>query len=436
MKQEKRANQSTHKEPISETVFYQYKEVNGKRTDEGLIASGRYYPGVLVHNRFYYGLHRNERFIPGIIWNESFVPGLVTKRGFFPGIVTNKGFQFGIIATGIFMPGIVVGSNFVPGLVRGDHFIPGCHTNEGHYLHGRFLKGLFECGVVDSKTRSFISTNYETIQPKVAIDLIKEGYGIKKVRRYETIGGIPLSGVGQGVFNGGIGILPSGFITNKWTIIGGLPNNKKDLPHADIRHELEELGLDTSDLGVEGWSSTQDEWEGLAYGLIDGAPGNLFGDGRGDGNALVGALDALGKGESGLIESLNRDYNEYWGSVIDSIKSIGGMIHGENGEGESQGSGAGESQGSGGNSNSKAYKLAEMVTAATIGYFLGKGLDIGFGLIKTKMKGKGPGILLVPMKELEKWNTPSGGEGGDTAAPVDDEGGVSEVTCLPLAVED
>lgn len=308
---------------ISKTVLYQYKKTDSGKINEGIVASGRYFPGVLVENIFYYGINWNKRFLPGIIWNKSFIPGIITKRGFIPGIVTDNGFQFGIIAMGVFIPGIVIRSNFVPGIVRDEHFIPGCYTNEGHFAPGRFLKGYFDSGVVDSNTRSFILTNYETISVKTNIDIQKEGYGIKKIRRYEAIGGIPVSGAVRGIFDGGVGVIPSGFITNKWSIVGGF--HKENLPHADILSELEQLGVDTSGFGVDGWSSTQDKWEQLADGLIDGKPGNPFGGGV-DNNSLSNALASLGKGSDDLINDLNRNYDKYWKDAASGIKSSGGMI--------------------------------------------------------------------------------------------------------------
>jgi len=405
---------------ISETVSYQYRMVNGKNYSEGLIASGRYYPCVKMNDRFYFGIHRNERFVPGIIWNQSFIPGIVTKSGFFPGIATDSGFQFGIIAFGAFISGIIVGNNFVPGLARDNHFIPGCYTNQGDFALGRVFRRSFDSGVVDSRTRNFIFTDHEAIRTKVASSLVKEGFGISNVRRYEAIGGIPIAGMIKGAFHEDICICSSGIMTSKWMIIGGLPYNtngdgisfdKKYLPHADqLSDIIEALGGDTSGLSDVGWASRQDEWENLANGLTEGRPGNAFGSAVDNfQDILINGLNALGKGTSDLIDGLNRDYEEYWGNMIAGIQGAGGMTHGDGGGGAG---GAG-----GGTSVSKSDdKMTDSVVV---------------------FKG-GPTLILLILLEfifrpggdtsLKEVNPPSQPSGGSPSPDVsgDDEGGVSE----------
>lgn len=304
---------------LSKQVLYQYKEENGKRTGEGLLASGRCYPGVLVNKRFYYGLHQKNRFVPGIVAWGRFIPGLVTRRGFYPGIITSQGFQPGIIAMGVFVPGIVHGRNFVPGILNLRGFLPGCFTTDGKFLPGRFINGRFENGVIDG--RVFIPADHDSLTARDAHILSQEGYGLVKVRRYEPIGGLPIRGAIVGKVGRMCSIVPCGLLTNAGVILGGLWD-KQNLPTLDRSAELGELGIETDELGD--LPDLEKKFEEMIDDLSDGLF-SPFGEGQ-SGVNLQEALEQLGQGENELIDRLNREQAEYWGRVLG--QNAGGMISG------------------------------------------------------------------------------------------------------------
>jgi hypothetical protein len=407
---------------ISEEVTYQYVVEDGKKHSEALVASERYFPCVRVKDRCYFGVHKNGRFIPGIIWNHHFIPGILTKGAFIPGVATDSGFKFGIIAFGTFIPGMVIGRQFVHGIVNNKRFIPGCYTNNGKFTPSRFLRNSFDSGVLDTRTRGFINANYEELSTSAISQLVTLEYGINKIRRYEAIGGIPIAGIVNGEFNRNIIVCPSGILTNEWVTIGGLSYSiqedeivfdKNYLPHADLLSDLlEALGVDTSGFGDSGWLSTQDEWEELVVSLIEGAPGNAFGDGVDD--ILVEGLQELGKGSSKLIADLNREYNNYWSNVVASIKASGGIIHGK-----------GSSGGAGGNEEEKKewYEHLEgAVSSYAVGYKIGSfvGLGVAGGIVVLAI------YLLDSVLGIEIIEDKPDGNSSSTSASEGDDGEVNE----------
>ena len=379
---------------ISKKVVFQYVVEDGKKHSEGLVASGRYYPCIRTKDRYYFGVHNNNRFIPGIIWNQHFIPGILTDNAFVPGVATDSGFHCGIIAFGAFIPGVVIGSQFVHGLIKNESLIPGCYTNTGKFIPSRFLGGLCRSGVIDAKSRAFISSNPDELATIAAFQLPELGYGIRKIRRYENIGGIPIAGIVKGNFKNVKITCPSGLLTNESVTLGGLAYRIKDheivfdkdyLPHADqLSGVIGALGIDLSVLGTEGLSGAYDEWERRVESLIEGSPGNPFGDGVGNvlGDVVVEAFEALGKGESTLIEGLNRDYNEYWSSLIGAVQASGGMVRGQDSSG-----------GAGGNEEEKKDWLGRAkdgLASYGVGFALGSiaGLGLVGGII-------GLGIFLL-----------------------------------------
>lgn len=184
-----------HVIPLSKTVSYQYIEQKGRKTQEGLLANARWYPGARVKGRFYYGLRQEKRFIPGIVWCQRFIPGVVSRRGFLPGLVNSAGFTPGVIAAGAFVPGVVRGNFFVPGIVSERRFLPGAFTNTRQFVPGRFMRGRFENGVLEDT--HFIPLPCEKMAPRTAHALLQDGYGIGKIRRFEALGGVAHWGHGD-----------------------------------------------------------------------------------------------------------------------------------------------------------------------------------------------------------------------------------------------
>ena len=293
----------------------------------------------------------------------------------------------------------------------------------------------FDSGVVDSRTRNFIFTDHEAIRTKAASSLVKEGFSISNVRRYEAIGGIPIAGMIKGAFDEDICICSSGIITNKWMIIGGLPYNskgdgisfdKKYLPHADqLSDIIEALGGDTSGLSDEGWASKQDEWENLANGLTEGRPGNALGravDNFQD--VLIDGLNALGKGSSDLIDGLNRDYEDYWANITAGIQGAGGMTHGDGagGAGGTSGSTSDGSHGAGGSHSGGGQVSKEEIDAFNelLGHVvIHAAIHAAFGW---------PGLIIWTIgTEVE---SDSGGESLGTNVSDGDEGDVNEGNVL------
>lgn len=313
---------------LSKQVSYHYKEENGKRTDEGLMASDRFYPGVLVNRRFYSGVHHKNRFLPGFVACGRFIPGLVTKRGFFPGLATANSFQPGIIAMGVFMPGIVEGENFVPGISNAHGFLPGSFTTDSKFMPGRFVNGHFECGIIDG--HNFIPEGNDRLVPRDAHALTLEGYGLAKVRRYEPIGGLPITGVVVGYTGNMPSFVPDGLMTNAGVILGGL-YGKENIPTLDPDAALEQLGIEVDEAGD--LLDLDNRFDEMTNDLSDGLFNPFtFEQSR---TSLEEALEQLGQGENELIDKMNNDQAEYWTNVFG--RNAGGMISGTGGTNSPQG---------------------------------------------------------------------------------------------------
>lgn len=318
------------KVPLSDTVYFQYRQYEQGRANEGLVASGRFYPGTMVHQRFFSGITDGGRFLPGIVWGWQFIPGMVTRRGFTPGILTDSGFKPGVINGGIFTPGIVNGANLIPGVVHDNRFLPGCYTTDRRFAPGRLWDAKFESGVIDGKT--FLRTGREKITAEVIRSLPREGYGMKSLRRYEQAGGVPVRGMIYGMLSDDPWYLPNGFLTDKGAVLGGLRWGKY-LLSADPEAILEAMGIHKDDeLGLgDREAELLDEIEKWLGSMIPGGS-NPFGMNGGDlGSAFGDAMDLLGQGTSDLVDAFNKRNKDYWDSKLNN--NTGGWITQDSGNG-------------------------------------------------------------------------------------------------------
>jgi len=360
------------KEAISDQVYCQYREYRKIRTNEGLVATGRFYPCTRIKNSFFYGISAGERFLPGIVWARRFIPGIVSRRGFIPGIFTDSGFQPGVINCGVFMPGIINGSNLIPGVIREKNFIPGSYTTDRKFAPGRFWNGSFESGVIEDKT--FQHTIVDKLSADVVRALPREGYGMQSLRRYAPVGGIPIQGTVIGIMDDRLWYLPDGLVTDKGAVLGGFPLDKDSLINThlisvDFEAMLEKMGLKKDgplgSVGDKGAELLEDvnEW---MESMMGGGPGNPFGSGKGadPGGALGQALEELGQGSSELIDALNKRNQDYWNDVIG--RNTNGWISGSCGE-------------NGGQGNGLDHALSTVGGTIGIGTAIGGGIGLGIG---------------------------------------------------------
>lgn len=318
--------------PLSDTVIYRFRETGDGPTGEGLLASGRFYPGIKYNGRIFYGVHQKNRFIPGIFWCDRFIPGLMTRRGFFPGLAVNSTFTPGIVATGVFMPGIVRGASFIPGLFSNqEHFQPGCFTTNRGFVPGRFTRQGFECGLMADG--EFRATAYEVLSTRDAHALHEGGYGLSKVRWLAPIGGLPIRGMVIGSFADAVAYLPYGMATDQGVILGGLKKReglepKEVLSALDLEQELGDAGFEVHDpkdpgqlLGTDGLI------EKIEKRIDDFSPGSGVGDsGFAPGARLADAMEGMNAGENKLIDGLNQGWTDYYSSLLGA--NAGGMIAG------------------------------------------------------------------------------------------------------------
>ncbi len=312
------------KEKISESVAYGFSKGKGE-AKEGLAVSERFFPGIRHKGRMYWGIHHKNRFIPGVPWCGRFIPGLMTRRGFFPGLAMGDGFTLGIIAAGVFMPGIVHGGSFVPGMEREGRFIPGSFNASRQFIPGRFMRGAFECGLMNNKGFSPIA--YETFAPAQAKLLLKEDTGLTSVPRTARVGGLPIRGVVCGTFADGLAYLPNGLATTGGVVIGGL-GSKDDVTTLDTQQRLGDYGLDIEDpndlgslLGTDGIV------EKLEKRLDDFLPGSALGEtAQSAMGALADAMEDMAEGRNRLIDDLNQGWADYWNGLLNN--NAGGMIAG------------------------------------------------------------------------------------------------------------
>jgi len=330
------------KVPISGSVHFQYREQDGKTSLEGLVSSGRWFPGVFINKRFYSGIHNGDAFLPGIVSAERFIPGLVTEQGFIPGVATDDGFTPGIIAMGAFVPGIVRSRSFIPGVIRGRRFIPGCFTFGREFVPGRFIGRGFETGRMSGST--FTPSACEMLSSEETQGLAEKGVGVAQEGISDTLGGLPIRGVVVGAFDIPVA-LEVGLISNEGVIVGGMmpgehyrtmdPLFDRPLPTQDAGADFRRrLGISDEDrFGIHtGWNSKEKgfedrmekEWDNLVktgfsdsslFGPVNpGMPGQQSDLGRGIG----AAFGFLGQGDHGLMDQINGDYNDMMKNVFGS----------------------------------------------------------------------------------------------------------------------
>lgn len=331
-----------HRIRISDSVRFQYQEQDGKTSLEGIVSSGRWFPGVLINKRFYSGIHNGDAFLPGIVSAERFIPGLVTEQGFFPGIATDDGFTPGIIAMGAFVPGIVRSRSFIPGVIRGRRFIPGCFTFGREFVPGRFIGRGFETGRMTGST--FTPSACEMLSSEETQGLAEKGVGVAQEGISDTLGGLPIRGVVVGAFDIPVA-LEVGLVSNEGVIVGGMmpgehyrtmdPLFDRPLPTQDAGADFRRrLGISDEDrFGIHtGWNSKEKgfedrmekEWDNLVktgfsdsslFGPVNpGMPGQQSDLGRGIG----AAFGFLGQGDHGLMDQINGDYNDMMKNVFGS----------------------------------------------------------------------------------------------------------------------
>lgn len=317
-------NTVSSRELISDGVVYETRK-GDKGEQEGLLVSGRWYPGLRRHGRMFWGLKQKNRFIPGVAWCGRFIPGLMTRRGFFPGIATDDGFTLGVIVAGIFMPGVVHGGNFAPGVERNGRFHPGCFNASRQFVPGRFVDGAFQSGFVTN--RGFEPAPYEPLPASLTRELTKEGFGLARLTRVSRVGGIPIRGVVIGTLPDALVYLPDGLATTAGAILGGL-GPTDDLTPLDPLQRLGDLGFELSDpndpgnvFGTNGIVERLEKW------LDDFVPGAALGEnGLSAMGALADAMEGMAKGQNQLIDSLNQGWADYWNGLLGS--DPGGMVAG------------------------------------------------------------------------------------------------------------
>ncbi len=328
------------KVPISDSVHFQYQEQDGKTSLEGLVSSGRWFPGVLINKRFYSGMHNGDAFLPGIVSAERFIPGLVTEQGLIPGVATDDGFTPGIIAMGAFVPGIVRDRRFIPGVVRGRRFIPGCFTFGREFVPGRFIGRGFETGRMTGST--FTPSACEMLSSDETQGLAEKGVGVAQEGISDTLGGLPIRGVVVGKFDIPVA-LEVGLISNEGVIVGGMmpgehyrtmdPRLDRPLPMRDAGADFRQrLGISDEDrFGIHtGWNSKEKgfedrmekEWKNLMQtGFSDNplfGPMNpdMPGQQSGLGAGIGAAFGFLGQGDHGLMDQINGEYDDMMKNVF------------------------------------------------------------------------------------------------------------------------
>lgn len=250
----------------------------------------------------------------------------------------------------------------------------------------------------------------------------------------DPVGGLPIRGVVVGAYDLPA-ILPLGLITNEGVVIGGMypgehygtldPGLARRIPSTqDPRTQLGNLGINEHDpWGIStGWNSDEkkfgdkleQEWNDLLntgfsdnslFGPVDPNLPGSSGMGRGIGEAL----GFLSQGDHGLMDGMNKDYNDMMKNVFANV-GMGGVSEGDQ-KGDDQKKGDDEKKGS-------VWETICGVIGAIIGAIAGLGGGVG-GAVVGGAAGYKTGTTIYQAGDWCVTQISGGKKGGGTK---DDEG--------------